>query len=148
MALDVASNYAAAFRPQGPFLDGFNLALSSSGADLLSAIPSQNAAMDLALAQATLPELGATARQRLVTEAELRNADLTRRSNRRSSALSMLSSILGSGLGQQIASSGRTNPYDSLSSMNTFLDSERQRRSQRTTGSRSTVGSALQQLFS
>ena len=147
MSLDVASNYAASFRPQGPILEGFNAALSTSGSDLLSAIPAQNAAMDAALAQAVLPQVAANTRQRLTTDAELKLAADNRRASRRNSALTMLASILNSGNNQQVASMGRVDPIANLTTMGSFLDGERARRAQRTAGSRGMLGSTLQQLF-
>jgi len=147
MSLDVASNYAASFRPQGPILEGFNTALSTSSSDLLSAIPAQNAAMDMALAQAVVPQVAANARQRLTTDADLKLAADNRRASRRNSALAMLSSILGGGGNQQVTSMGRIDPLANLTTMGSFLDGERARRAQRATGSRGMLGSALQQLF-
>lgn len=150
MALDVASNYAATFRPQEPVLAGFNLALSSSGSDLLSGIPAQNAAIDSALAQAALGQIGASARQRLTTDAELRLEEQTRRSNRRASAMKMLSSILegGSGLLQPPASRGRVDPYSTLTGVNNYLDLEASQRTGDTARSNAMMQNTLKQLFS
>jgi ABC-type uncharacterized transport system YnjBCD ATPase subunit len=99
MSLGIASNYLASFQPVRP-LAGFETVLSTKGADLLSQIPLENAAMELAMAKQTLAEAGQTRRQQMVIDSRQQELEAARRQNglRMAGALFGMGGSVGSGL--------------------------------------------------
>ena len=93
--MNVAANYLASFQPVRPVLDGFGLALSTQATDRLAAIPEQNAAMEVALGQRALAELGANRRQQMSLDAQQAQLD----DDRQRAALRMAGEIFGMGGG-------------------------------------------------
>lgn len=93
--MSVASTYLASFQPVRPMLDGFGNVLSTDAAALLSSIPAQNAAMELALGKQALAEVGANRRQQMSIDTQLAQLEATRKQN----ALRMAGSLFGMGGG-------------------------------------------------
>ena len=151
---EVAANFAASARPAAPFLDGFATVLSNDATRLLSSIPGQNAAMDLALAQSGLSELGATERQRLslqaqkdVLNAQLADKALDRRSANRAAVLRMAGQVFGNALPALMPGTSSVDPFAAVTSMESVFSQLNQRRAERMSGSRGVATNALTKLF-
>jgi hypothetical protein len=93
--MSVASTYLASFQPVRPMLEGFGNVLSTDAAALLSSIPAQNAAMELALGKQALAEAGANRRQQMSIDAQLAQLEDARKLG----ALRMAGSLFGLGGG-------------------------------------------------
>lgn len=148
----VAANFAATAKPVAPMLDGFEAVLSNEATKQLSQIPLQNAAMNLALAQSGLTQVGAMAQQRLLLDLEReRLADNVqqRRSARRSDALRMAGQLFSSAL-PALGGGGAAaavNPFGLMTSMDGLWAAQAQSRATRSAGSRGVAASALSSLF-
>jgi hypothetical protein len=151
---NVAASFSASARPVAPFLEGFATVLSNEATKQLSSIPGQNAAMNLALAQSGLSELGATERQRLslqaqkdVLNAQLADKALDRRSANRAAMLRMAGQVFGSSLPALTPGAASVDPFAAVTSMENLFSQLDQRRAARMSGSRGVATNALTKLF-
>jgi hypothetical protein len=118
--MSATAAYLGSFQPVTPMLAGFNLALSTEAADLLSQLPAQNAAMELALARQALSEVGATRRQKMALDVQKRELEAARRAN----ALRMAGSLFGMG-GSVGAGLGGADPLQLKSGLDALLAQRR-----------------------
>jgi ABC-type uncharacterized transport system YnjBCD ATPase subunit len=140
MSLGVASNYLASFQPVRP-LAGFETVLSTKGADLLSQIPLENAAMELAMAKQTLAEAGQTRRQQMVVDSRQQELEAVRRQ----SGLRMAGALFGMG-GNVGGGLAVTDPLALKAAVDGMARQRRADLAGRTVGSNALLSQALQNL--
>lgn len=144
MAFDggIAASYLASFRPVDP-VGGFKDVLSDTATSTFGLIPFKNMELQGQLAQVALQELGVANRQQMVLDAQSAENALTRRDNRRLSALRMAGQMFG---GSGLSEIATADPLQLKEAVDGLLGAARSRRQGRMARPYASAASAMQSL--
>lgn len=137
--MSVAATYLSSFRETRPMLEGFELALSKEGFDLLSSIPEKNAKISQPLVDRALAEIGANSRAKL----QYKLQQELNKQERRMAAFRMAGSLFN--LSSQMGLPS-VDPLEMQFRVNSYLSTNDQRRSSKFNAASEFTARASEQL--